>query len=513
MDSNQNRNIAVNTTDNNFKKVSVIVQEAYEAYRAGRFDMAERTFLDVLMYDPKNIEARKGISLCYLKQKNNKEAIEHLKAYVQLRPQDTRYTVLLANALQTESRFADAVNVCLHCLGVVNDKTVHNKLLKCLLGLPAEQQIQVLQPLVDSGHAIADEYVHLAKLYLGCKNMELAHSVMSGGISAYPENPKLLFLMAKLALVERNFKEAYEISSRLVQNNPANVAGRYYLYRAAYELELYDEAFQTIGALREMAPNDYRYILGEGLCLYQLEEYDGALQKMEDVSQRLKDSSWKVLYNIGKVASIIGDFEKAKTSLRKAIALNNDAQEAMLSLANILHDEQNYSEVKELLRNMFSTSKAQHEEEVNQSLEDDDIPLVPFSLIPNKRQQTLTNRIVRDTTLVRELKGMYDDICQICGVRILIGPDKYYSEVHHIRPLGVKHNGPDAITNAIVLCPNHHTAFDYGCIAIHPDTHDVYEYQHSGVLKIGRLFLKEGHDISVECLAYYIENIFLGRLE
>ena len=336
---------------------------------------------------------------------------------------------------------------------------------------------------------------------------------MTSGISKYPESNKLLSLSAKLALDDKNFKEAYAIDSRLVQAKPFNAVYRYRLYRSAYELARYDEAFQLIESLRQEFPNDYRYILGEGLCLYQLEEYDEAIQKLEDVSHRLKESSWRVQYNIGIVAARMGNIDKAKLSLGKAIDLNRSAPEPRLFLANIFHEERDYSSAKELLINLFSTSPTPCIEEDLHSSKGEDIQLVSFSHVPIRRKQAVTNRIVRDTALVKELKTMYGDTCQICGARIIIGPAKYYSEVHHIRPLGVQHNGPDTIANAIVLCPNHHTAFDYGCIAIHPVTYDVYEYQLSGVLKISRLQLNPAHSLAVECLAYYVENIFLGRLE
>lgn len=38
---------------------------------------------------------------------------------------------------------------------------------------------------------------------------------------------------------------------------------------------------------------------------------------------------------------------------------------------------------------------------------------------------------------------------------------KYYSEVHHIKPLGQQHNGPDSKDNMICVCPNHHTVLDF----------------------------------------------------
>ena len=134
MEANQNR--GVTHKHGNLKEITGKLEEAYTANRTGQYDVAESLFQDVLMQDHNNIEARKGIALCYLKQQNNKAAIDHLKAYVALRPLNTKYAILLADALQAEDRIAEAVNVCLHCLEFINDKDVHNKLLKCLLALP-----------------------------------------------------------------------------------------------------------------------------------------------------------------------------------------------------------------------------------------------------------------------------------------------------------------------------------------------------------------------------------------
>lgn len=512
MDLNQNE-LTAGTTESTVSHVTFLLKRGYDALRSDQLDSAEKEFLDVLLHHPQNIEALKGASICYLRQGKRRTAIDYLKTYVELNPRNTKYTLILAGMLVKETGPADAVNVCLRCLDSINDKAVHNRLLKSLVALSTDHQLAVLQLLVDSGHATADEYSSLAKLQIGQKNLDQAHLILSDGVKNYPDSVKLLSLLAKLNLEARNFKEVYSISSHLMQIKPANPVYRYYLYRAAYELERYEEAFHVIEFLRQEVPNDYRYILGVGLCLYQLEEYDVALQRLEEASQRLREASWRVLYNVGMAAARLGNIEKAKVSLRKAIELNSQAVEPKLFFANILCDEQNYSAAREILVNAFGGFSPTLDGNVRQSEDDKGIPLVTLAPMSTKRRQLITNRMVRDSALVRELKALYNDTCQICGIRIVIGPDRYYSEVHHIHPLGVKHDGPDTKSNAVVLCPNHHTAFDYGCIAIHPDTQDVYEYQNGHVLKTGPLLRALGHDISPECLKYYVKNIFLGRLE
>lgn len=80
---------------------------------------------------------------------------------------------------------------------------------------------------------------------------------------------------------------------------------------------------------------------------------------------------------------------------------------------------------------------------------------------PPKRIKAVVNRIIRDTPKARKLKQLHEHRCQVCGGRLVLSNGFYYSEVHHIRPLGAPHLGSDDYKNMLVVCPNHHTLFDY----------------------------------------------------
>jgi predicted HNH restriction endonuclease len=84
------------------------------------------------------------------------------------------------------------------------------------------------------------------------------------------------------------------------------------------------------------------------------------------------------------------------------------------------------------------------------------------------RTQRVVDELVRDDTLVRELKSLYDSTCQLCGAQRRQGPDTLYAECHHVKPLGDPHRGPDTKPNLLVLCPNHHVDFDYGMVRVDP---------------------------------------------
>ena len=121
------------------------------------------------------------------------------------------------------------------------------------------------------------------------------------------------------------------------------------------------------------------------------------------------------------------------------------------------------------------------------------------------RVKTTTTRIIRDTKIIKELKEKYHHTCQICGMKIQMPNQKGYSEGHHLQKLGGLHRGPDINENVIILCPNHHTEFDYGIIAInngiiqHIDPQNPFH---------GKPVAYTRSDLSEKYLKYHLKHIF-----
>ncbi len=114
---------------------------------------------------------------------------------------------------------------------------------------------------------------------------------------------------------------------------------------------------------------------------------------------------------------------------------------------------------------------------------------------PPKKTEFRVKRIIRDTNSTRSLKELYNHQCQVCGLAIAISGSLRYSEVHHIRPLGGQHKGPDTTDNMLVLCPNHHAMFDLGI----PRFRDAKTIEIKGVLTKLRL----NHSLSHEVIEYH----------
>lgn len=97
------------------------------------------------------------------------------------------------------------------------------------------------------------------------------------------------------------------------------------------------------------------------------------------------------------------------------------------------------------------------------------------------RIDVVVSRIIRDSEIIRDLKLLHRDRCQICGLAITLRDGRTYSEAHHIQALGGEYRGPDVAANILILCPNHHVMCDYGTLQLSLDEmtrlpgHDIDE--------------------------------------
>jgi hypothetical protein len=117
---------------------------------------------------------------------------------------------------------------------------------------------------------------------------------------------------------------------------------------------------------------------------------------------------------------------------------------------------------------------------------------IPVGIQETNRQSQEIYRILRDTNLARVLKNLHGHKCQVCNLRIELSKGKFYSEAHHIKPLGSPHFGPDIPENIIVLCPNHHVMLDYGAIE----------------LNLSNINLHAKHEIGLEFIEYHNKVVF-----
>jgi hypothetical protein len=122
---------------------------------------------------------------------------------------------------------------------------------------------------------------------------------------------------------------------------------------------------------------------------------------------------------------------------------------------------------------------------------------------PSPRRGCPVDRILLDTAVTEQVKGLHHYRCQVCGTRLetAAGP---YAEGAHVRPLGPPHDGPDSADNVLCLCPNHHVLFEHGAFSVADDL--------SCIGLQGKLRTVSGHTLSPAHLRYHRERIYRPRL-
>ncbi|MEU7488708.1 YDG/SRA domain-containing protein [Streptomyces sp. NPDC042319] len=125
------------------------------------------------------------------------------------------------------------------------------------------------------------------------------------------------------------------------------------------------------------------------------------------------------------------------------------------------------------------------------------------------RRTVERERRVRDSAVVREVKELYKDTCQICRKRLVVSPaGEAYSEAAHIQAMGKPHNGPDKVWNVLCLCPNCHALFDRGALQLTDDLNVIDGLTQKFMRALHRA---ETHAIKVECVRLHRAR-WAGRL-
>lgn len=89
-------------------------------------------------------------------------------------------------------------------------------------------------------------------------------------------------------------------------------------------------------------------------------------------------------------------------------------------------------------------------------------PAILASLpLPRRRVIRTINQKVRERKFQHYVKLIYAGACAICGLQANL------IEAAHIKAVG--EDGTDEITNGVLLCRNHHKAYDAGLLGIGPD--------------------------------------------
>ncbi len=123
---------------------------------------------------------------------------------------------------------------------------------------------------------------------------------------------------------------------------------------------------------------------------------------------------------------------------------------------------------------LMNIEKAEEEIVSNPFLDISDADLLRLSKPRRKEVITLT-RNVRERKFQESIWKLYQGKCAICGLQV------HLTDAAHIIPVGK--DGSDELVNGLLLCGNHHRAYDTGLLGINEDYKILYSVSRADALR------------------------------
>ncbi len=129
-----------------------------------------------------------------------------------------------------------------------------------------------------------------------------------------------------------------------------------------------------------------------------------------------------------------------------------------LYLKNVLLDTY-FTDTRTEFLNVKNTGRSYLTDLETYLLNEEEMIYTPLQFVEDEE-----TRFVRGGLFKRLVPKVYDFTCAISGMKVIAVDGSSLVEACHIVPISIA--GDDKVTNGIALCPNLHTAFDKGMIAI-----------------------------------------------
>lgn len=167
-----------------------LLKPAEEAVEKGDLSAAERYYIEAIKFDPKNLEAYRGLGKVYLAMKKYREARETFEFLLKLQPDDDRAYNRLAMIAEAQGNQGEAIR-CLEKAVKLNDR-------------------------------LAVRFYDLGRLYAASKRPARALRNFARAIEIEPNNPKYLDQLLEVSIITGDADLARETYDKLRLANPEN---------------------------------------------------------------------------------------------------------------------------------------------------------------------------------------------------------------------------------------------------------------------------------------------------
>ena len=178
------------------QKFDVLLQEAEEYVKNGKFDLAEGLFIAAIKLRPHSIPAYRGLGDAYLARESFEEAKQTYKFLLQLNPGDDAVMAKLGDLAEVQGNIEEAIGY--------------------------------YQQAVITNDAVSTRFYHLAELLLKVRQPQIAKEAILAALELEPKSPKYLDLLTEVAILVPDRSLALKAYKELRLVNPHNQKLEYF---------------------------------------------------------------------------------------------------------------------------------------------------------------------------------------------------------------------------------------------------------------------------------------------
>ena len=349
-------------------KKTRFLADADTYFKAGDYDKAKVSYLNVVRLDPQNALAFERIGMMWLEDGAPLRAAAFLAKANELAPKNDQNRIRLARCYLAIGRFADASKQALKVLEQTPDNG--DAIIALTEAARSKEDIQAAEQHLEKYPKKDDTSFHLASanLLLNSGDLAAAENALRQALIVNPNSSAARMSMGDLYFLKKDQKQAAEefrkaaelapvrsterlkyaawmsaagdteetkrISTEMTKQAPDYLPGWTLLAELAFKDKKYEEA---LSLLENVFSRDSEYIDGrrlEGQVLLAKGDTKKAVEVLERLDQTYPDTPL-VKYELARAYLTNNNMNQAKVVLDQAIALNPNYADAILLLADI----------------------------------------------------------------------------------------------------------------------------------------------------------------------------------
>lgn len=312
---------------------------------SGNYTEAAGMLNNIILNDSSNAELYRKLAYCYSASEQYNKAIEVLLRGIELKPDDSRFTLMLGDNYMSLEMYKEAKEMYLE----YQEQNLNNidgqlKLAKVYIALKEWTAGEaILNKLVGDGCNIPVCYELLAKCQESLEDNNNAVVSYYNCVRLNPNSIKNVINLCNLLFRMEKPKSAQSAAESNMQYHPQSSELWRIKAEALFKQEVYDMAVNSYKLALMYGDTSITLYRNMGICLYAVGRPDSAFKYLNIAFNKKCDDYITSLY-LGKVLQEFNNTEEADYYLKKVEAIQTDSYvvESFVTLAVVYQKKKDY---------------------------------------------------------------------------------------------------------------------------------------------------------------------------